>query len=1279
MILLGSFACAVAIDYCYGARVVVEEHILYTHDTYYRWVIGGLQRGMAVVFPDYTPKTLYERFMMFIRYSQQMLYEDKHNIYAALGSTLVSIIVSAMAYMQWFEATTLLINAVIVAITGVVMSGSWTGVTNYSYYTRFANLNIGMDVNSYITSLASDNDETSYFMRQSYALHFMLIAITFAILVKLKGFSVHTLLISIAMHSISTHFMPMFTYGELIVLEVGEVTREWVATVSVIRYILDRWLMSCLILLWPQICSSWILDWELNIPKHLPNSPTVRAIVEQTKVDEIITTKAELYEVLSRGQNVKFIQPDYTILGGSLSDGNVLFTRDAQVHTVKANGHTNSYNPLKVDGEVMIISNESRIFPRTIVVLTETSVSDGTLTTYMMPIKAFAGKLDHPNEIKDQVLSYMNVNALAISDNYNSKHILRVAIPASMETYTVEAESLDALHQRVKQAESVTSYAIGNTMSSYYQQGRAPTFAPMLRDVVSCWDDILKNRVFYAIKVGKKEDTKSGPVTMPAPSAPDNDDTIDMDNPPKPTYIVKGNKINPDTQRYNDSMYTAQFTGNFSTINMPRGHVITEWKPTMHQCFPQVLNSFITAPVKGPGWVVEESVLGRMYGSNKDDDQLTAQAAAIDWKVIDGIVKTSFPKLMKYAGDHFETVVQNIPKLKTRWENSREIREFAEADEFAYLEFDKFVKTEAQTGKNPLDVIVRQIMNDSDTAVLEASPYTKVLSKWCSANCGWYAFGKHTSINQDRIHHMARTYPLVSENDFSSYDGTQNSLTQMIEIMVYDHVFADGQITSLKYQSLHSKVGKQHKADTLGTRHSGEAATSLMNTIVNYVLCMYALLTFDRKNATLAEAQGQVIAGGDDSLVYFKDPLMAKKFEDTMAEFGLTLKAKALPSTSPVSFLAMVYPNAVAGPHVMPDFERVLNKLVLCSTAHDSIHGCAHKLNGYLTMYPEAYLLSDMFRLYLAQLAPYIDERFLKVINDPASLPYAMRMGSPLLCVEQSDSLQGQNLDAVVAVQGIISALKARHVFQLGLDLNKGVTNVDPMTPGYQNKAIMKMNQVAIDRSPVFKVDTILSEDAVHVTSKRNLDAFVDSIVKKFPVPDRVQVVEDHPNLITSAIMARRVVLLRSQEGDRYTPNVNLTILTDTAPRLDPVIDLRLGKTLIDFKATDFQAMYLVDVLSNYESLKDLNAFCICEGQLIVTKHKIGKPISSYNPTSTNAPANTHCLHNGTTKIKFENLAAVVLPAATQRLAKHVASKACQAKGTTTTKGFKNPNPTVKP
>lgn len=790
------------------------------------------------------------------------------------------------------------------------------------------------------------------------------------------------------------------------------------------------------------------------------------------------------------------------------------------------------------------------------------------------------------------------------------------------------------------QNEKLTNYSVANILSSYFGQGRSTTFAPLVLDCVPYWNEIVHNRVFYTGTYEVKAET----VESAVPSYSAKAEVVDMDNAPKPDVLVKGTTLSRDTMEINNGAYTSQFTEKYDTLNMPRGHVVSEWKPTMHQCFPHVLETPITAPVKGPNWVVEESVVGRMYGNNKDDKQLLANYKLIDWKLITKIIEGTFPKLFKYGNDEFEVLLDNIPKLKTRWNNSRELREFADAEEHAYDEFENFVKTEAQVGKIPAEVIVRQIMNDSDVAVLAASPFTKVLSRYCAENELWYGFGKPIFTNQEHIHNMAKVFPYVSENDFTSYDGTQSTLTQTIEIMVYDHVFCDGQIQHLKDMSLHSQVGKgNNKSSTLGTRHSGEAATSLMNTIVNYVLCMYALMSY-YPNLPLKDAKLQVITGGDDSLVYFKDVPMAKKFEEVMALFGLTLKAKALPSTSPVRFLSMVYPNAAAGPHVMPDFERVLSKLVLCSSKYDAIHGCAHKLNGYLTMFPDAYLLSDMLRLYLEKLKPYISDRFIKTINDPASLPYSLRMGAPMLCENQSDSLEGQNMDAVDAVIRITNALATKHVFKLGLENKKGVTLTDNNAKGYQNKAIMKMNQTAIDRHLAFKEDTILSPDAPHVTSKKNLDEFVQFVHVNHK---QAAVFEAHPNLITAELIQVMPVQLVLLKDNCYNDNKNITPITQDKITTNATIDLTLANT----KPTSmFSLRYLTDILANYTDYNGYNYMCICEGQIMLScMTGYGKPLNELNPNGLNASPNTHLLKDGTTKKDAEEMIKQVAPRSQRR------------------------------
>lgn len=77
--------------------------------------------------------------------------------------------------------------------------------------------------------------------------------------------------------------------------------------------------------------------------------------------------------------------------------------------------------------------------------------------------------------------------------------------------------------------------------------------------------------------------------------------------------------------------------------------------------------------------------------------------------------------------------------------------------------------------------------------------------------------------------------------------------------------------------------------------------------------------------------------------------------------------------------------------------------------------------------------------------------------------------------------------------------------------------------------------------------------------------------------------------------------------------------------------------------------MYLTDVMDQYESLKELNYVCLCEGQILLTTSSYGRKVKLLNPNATNANPNTHLLHRGNTKDDGDDLLKEVSPRTDRR------------------------------
>ena len=422
-----------------------------------------------------------------------------------------------------------------------------------------------------------------------------------------------------------------------------------------------------------------------------------------------------------------------------------------------------------------------------------------------------------------------------------------------------------------------------------------------------------------------------------------------------------------------------------------------------------------------------------------------------------------------------------------------------------------------------------------------------------------------------------------------------------------------------------------------------------MNTIVNFVVCMYAMIQHD-PTGDWDNMSRSLIAGGDDSLVYFNDARICPVFESVTQQFGLTVKAKAVPSNTPVRFLSLVYPNARAGPEIMPDFRRVLNKLVMCNATFDSIHGCALKLNGYLTMFPDAPLLSQMMRSYLLKLGPYLDEKVVVKFNDTAQLPYSLRMGSPRILQDETCALDGQDPEAVEAVLMIIDHLEKYDIMDLRLDLHGTNVSTDNQAKGYQNIAITKANDVALTRHSATVPGTRSSPDGAHVMSAPNLDKFVQFVQRR----EGLLVLEGSPNLLTAALVKNKVhFALKSKEADKYNLDDTCQTIASDKIKYDNIIDLSLTSKQPPNGRILCRLFYETDIMQlDHDSLFYT---CLCEGQVMVSRARIGKPLAEYTPLKPNAAPVEQVLEDRTTKEQAIAFMISKIPEAVQKGQDHLA------------------------
>lgn len=507
----------------------------------------------------------------------------------------------------------------------------------------------------------------------------------------------------------------------------------------------------------------------------------------------------------------------------------------------------------------------------------------------------------------------------------------------------------------------------------------------------------------------------------------------DLDSPPDLTNpFTKSTTKNE--ARLNKKLYASWLTDkidNFSSFHRSVGQLVADYVPAMRQIFPLLVPMPIAAPCRTAGADLD-AYQGRLLGVQSDTTEF--RKSDVDWRVIDSIIRALFPqRLQPMSFEDLEVYVRTKPNLLKRYNEYMETYGFTDDIDNVAQGIKNFVKVELQL-KDPSDTSYRNITNDSAPLVIEMSRFTKPMSQHLAATRRGYAFGQSSADLGKHINDLANKHDDVVETDYSSFDGTQNTLTCRIETLIYQTVFKDNErILKCKAKSYCANVqGEGFQYSTYGSRHSGAADTSLMNTLVNIIVTTYSRLKY-------WEAQGGVIdpsvndinamidmsiAGGDDGLAFCMDENQCKHYEETAKLFGLILKAKRKSTHLPLNMLARIYPSPRVSPGSGVDIKRMLGKLTHSGLKYDQLTALALKISGYITTDYATPLVQQWCDELIRLLQPLVDKELVPTLNASNDVAYSARLGQPIPTTLETEYLHANDPIAVEAMQQSLEQMK---------------------------------------------------------------------------------------------------------------------------------------------------------------------------------------------------------------------------------------------------------------
>lgn len=169
--------------------------------------------------------------------------------------------------------------------------------------------------------------------------------------------------------------------------------------------------------------------------------------------------------------------------------------------------------------------------------------------------------------------------------------------------------------------------------------------------------------------------------------------------------------------------------------------------------------------------------------------------------------------------------------------------------------------------------------------------------------------------------------------------------------------------------------------------------------------------------------------------------------------------------------------------------------------------------------------------------------------------------------------------------------------------------------------------------------------------SAPNLDKLVQFVQRR----EGVLVLEGSPNLLTAALIKSKAHFsLKSKEADKYVLDDECQTIASDKIKYDNVVDLTLTSKQAPNGRILCRLFYETDIMQLDH--KDLFYTCLCEGQVMVSRARIGKPLSEYNPLKPQAPPVEQVLEDRTTKEQAIAFMASKIPEAVKKGQDHLAT-----------------------
>lgn len=208
---------------------------------------------------------------------------------------------------------------------------------------------------------------------------------------------------------------------------------------------------------------------------------------------------------------------------------------------------------------------------------------------------------------------------------------------------------------------------------------------------------------------------------------------------------------------------------------------------------------------------------------------------------------------------------------------------------------------------------------------LRYSAYTLALADHLKL-CPWYAFGLDPKQTGEAVRALATHRSKLVETDFSRFDGTHSKDLYRVELDLLLRCFPSDKDEVTRLHSAMTEAKAKTKTgvryEIQGTRLSGSADTSVMNTVVNaliaYVVNRVSGLSPDAAYDNLG------LYAGDDGITPCNDVAL---YVEVVEKFGMKIKPLQREVGHPVSFLGRYYPRPLDSGDSVADLLRQLPKL----------------------------------------------------------------------------------------------------------------------------------------------------------------------------------------------------------------------------------------------------------------------------------------------------------------------------------------------------------------